>query len=298
MEHSRYYLILGFREQMECVPECTPWITEKSFHEPPRVDWITLKKDIPRSTVIYAMLVLDCGRPVSFETALEMVESMQAVYTILAFCSHVELGLSPLPLPHDIRSRLTVPLSKQWLLENCLDEIYSCFRAIEEFERVFRAYSVPGIPFEKCFPWINSCFRDEDFRRSAFYLYQSIKELGWDHCDWQVQGYDDQFNPHVSVSEAESAAQNAFKCIEAIIGEPTKTKPHKLAVLLRSKGFDPDIRLGFRKKDTLFNKIIEFHEIRDRVAAHGKSKYKRRLSVSEVIEMQALARYMLLKERL
>lgn len=296
MEHRRYYLVLGFRESLlESASDVTPWITENRFQEPPRLDWIVLERERPRSTGTYAMLVLDCATPVPFETATELVQSIEAMYSIWRFCSQLTLGLSPFPLPDNVRSQLTVPLSKQWLLENCLDEIYSCFGGTHDFEISFGSYCVlPPDDFRQCFPWIGRCFREERFRNAVDFLYKSMKDLGWDHCDWRDEGYDDQFNPHVSVSEAESAAQHAFKCIEAIIGEPSKTRPHKLATCLRNKGLDPDVRVGIRKKDTLFNKIVEFHDIRDSVAAHGYSKRKRRLSVPEIIEMQAVARYMLL----
>lgn len=308
MEHRRYYLLLGFREQLlegvpgatpllECASEGTPWIREQCFQEPPRVDWIILNKEIPEIRMTYAMLALDCGVPVSLETAIELVQSMEAVYAIWSFCSHVPMRLSPLPLPDDIRS-ISVPLSEQWLLEHCADEIYSCYGGAPAFQIAFGTYCVlPPNSFRRCFPWVRRCLRDERFRSAVLYLYQSMKELGWDHCDWRRERYDDHFNPHISISEAESAVVNAFKSIEAIVGEPNRN-PHKLAMRLRDNGLDPDARLGILNNDTLFNLVVNFHRIRDSVAAHGSiTNRKRRLTVPEIIEMQAVARYILLNSQ-
>ena len=99
----------------------------------------------------------------------------------------------------------------------------------------------------------------------------------------------------MSISRAESAFLNAFKVVEAIVGEPSKNRTRqKLTQRLRGRGVDPEESVGYRFKDNLIDKVLKYHPLRDEIAAHGIGKIKRGLRLSEIIDLQSFARHLLL----
>ncbi len=89
----------------------------------------------------------------------------------------------------------------------------------------------------------------------------------------------------------ESAYQNCFKAVEAIIGDPPK-KEIKLRNKLLCKGMNPDEEVGYKKKEKITDVIREMSRIRDTLAAHGSTP-NRGIKYSQMTEFQACAKYLL-----
>lgn len=104
---------------------------------------------------------------------------------------------------------------------------------------------------------------------------------------------------HVERARVETAYQNAFKAIEAIIGEPPRDR-RKLKMKLVSKGINPDEMVGYGlygmkpAKEKLIKKLVDMQETRDKKAAHGKTIEPRTIGYCELKDKQALAQYMIL----
>jgi len=107
--------------------------------------------------------------------------------------------------------------------------------------------------------------------------------------------------PHSQTQRAriETAYQNAFKAIEAIIGEPRKDE-EKIRMKLRSAGINPDEEVGYNlygmkpEKEPLLKKLMDMQKVRDKKAAHGKTSTPRTIGYCELKDKQALARYVIL----
>jgi len=107
--------------------------------------------------------------------------------------------------------------------------------------------------------------------------------------------------PHSQTQRAhiETAYQNAFKAIEAIIGEPPKDE-EKIRMKLRSAGINPDEEVGYNLygmkpgKEPLLKKLMDMQKVRDKKAAHGKTSTPRTIGYGELKDKQALARYVIL----
>ncbi len=97
----------------------------------------------------------------------------------------------------------------------------------------------------------------------------------------------------------ETAYQNAFKAIEAIIGEPPKDE-RKLRVKLREAGINPDEEVGYELygmepgKEMIIKKLVDMQQARDKKAAHGVTTISRNIGYCELKDKQALARYIVL----
>jgi hypothetical protein len=87
----------------------------------------------------------------------------------------------------------------------------------------------------------------------------------------------------------ETALQNAFKAIEAVIGDPPKND-RKLALKLRSVGLDFQEEVGYGDKVKLGQVIRRINSARDRKAAHGSTS-PRTIRIADMMEYQACARY-------
>ena len=90
---------------------------------------------------------------------------------------------------------------------------------------------------------------------------------------------------------AESAFQNAFKAIEALIGDPSKDES-KLHFQIRAKGIDPDELVGWRDKLPIAQAVRKVSQIRDKRAAHGSTP-NRGLMWLEVAEAQSCAAHLI-----
>ena len=110
-------------------------------------------------------------------------------------------------------------------------------------------------------------------------------------------GLDIPLTPAAKAS-VESAYQNAFKAIEAVIGEPPSDE-RKLRLKLRGVGIDPGQQVGYDRygmkpgKEAVLKKLRDMHRSRDKIAAHGKTRTKRVLGYCELKDKQALARHII-----
>jgi hypothetical protein len=88
-------------------------------------------------------------------------------------------------------------------------------------------------------------------------------------------------------SNIENALQNAFKAIEAIIGDPPKDDG-KFFSRIRSTGLGPNDAVGYTSKRPLHEVIRAMNEARDKKSAHGSTP-DRIITIAEMMEYQACA---------
>jgi hypothetical protein len=93
------------------------------------------------------------------------------------------------------------------------------------------------------------------------------------------------------LASAEGAFQDAYKAIEAVIGDPPSAD-EKLAQRLESAGLHANEEVGLVNKRPLLTAIRELNRTRDQRAAHGSTP-RRGLSVLEVLECQKCAQLVL-----
>jgi len=86
----------------------------------------------------------------------------------------------------------------------------------------------------------------------------------------------------------ENALQNAFKAIEAVLGDPPRDDP-KFFAKMRSVGLDPHEQVGHVDKLPLHEVIRHMNAARDKKAAHGSVPH-RMITAGELMEYQACAR--------
>jgi hypothetical protein len=89
----------------------------------------------------------------------------------------------------------------------------------------------------------------------------------------------------------ENALQNAFKAVEAVIGDPP-TDDRKFFRKLRGIGLDPHEPVGYGTKAPVHSVIRAMSDARDKRAAHGSTPH-RRLGAAEVLEYAACAQYLI-----
>jgi len=85
----------------------------------------------------------------------------------------------------------------------------------------------------------------------------------------------------------ENALHNAFKAIEAVLGDPPKDDA-KFFNKIKSIGLDPDEEVGYIKKDPIHNVIRKMNKARDKKTAHGSTS-PRNITNGELLEYQACA---------
>lgn len=92
----------------------------------------------------------------------------------------------------------------------------------------------------------------------------------------------------------ESVAQDAYKAIEALIGDPP-AKEAKLRSRMLTRGIDPDQLVGFdeQTREPLIAAVRRLNSYRDKRCAHGSYLRRQKLRYIEVYEMQECARFML-----
>jgi len=91
----------------------------------------------------------------------------------------------------------------------------------------------------------------------------------------------------------ESALQNAYKSIEAIIGDPPKND-NKFFSKLRAIGLNPHEEVGYDEKTELHQVIREMNFARDKKAAHGNTK-QRTIFVKELMNYQECAAFVIIE---
>ena len=87
----------------------------------------------------------------------------------------------------------------------------------------------------------------------------------------------------------ESALHNAFKSVEAIIGDPPRDD-NKFYSLLSSFDLDPLELVGYQSKRPLHEVIRNMNIARDKKSAHGSTPSKN-ITAGELLEYQSCAKY-------
>lgn len=102
-------------------------------------------------------------------------------------------------------------------------------------------------------------------------------------------------------ARAEDAILNAFKAVEAIVGDFPKDD-RKFHRKLRDVGIDPDEIAGYvgrgidsaiDKREPISEKLRRMAFVRDKKAAHGLTKVDRRITYFEIMDFQACAKVVL-----
>jgi hypothetical protein len=88
-------------------------------------------------------------------------------------------------------------------------------------------------------------------------------------------------------TDFEDALQNAFKAIEAVIGDPPRDD-RKFFDKIRSIGLDPMEEVGYGAKEAISSVIRKMNEVRDKCSAHGSTR-RRAIRPAELLEFQACA---------
>jgi hypothetical protein len=134
------------------------------------------------------------------------------------------------------------------------------------------------------------------FFDAVHFFQASIREYCFigDSIPEVLNGYLTSPTSRLDFVRAENAVLNAFKSIEAIIGDPPKNEV-KFRAKLKQVGIDPDELAGYSsysgigEKEPIANKIRKFSRLRDKKAAHGRSSLDRRISYYEIMDIQGCA---------
>jgi hypothetical protein len=92
----------------------------------------------------------------------------------------------------------------------------------------------------------------------------------------------------------EAAFQDAYKAIEAIVGDPSKDA-RKFQLQLSAAGLSRASEVGVFTKRQLSAAIRALNDTRDRRVAHGSSPRSNSIDLREVIDAQACAEFVLVR---
>jgi hypothetical protein len=136
----------------------------------------------------------------------------------------------------------------------------------------------------------------------ATHFYRESICLVWIADDDVFEIMCDSSDVPTSLSETvrlQTAYLNAYKAVEAVIGEPPKDK-RRLRARLAQVGIDPDEKVGFKLYgmtpgiETVLDKLLTMQKMRDKVAAHGKTHARFPITYCELKDKQGFARHFLL----
>lgn len=133
---------------------------------------------------------------------------------------------------------------------------------------------------------------NEDMFEALHFFQESVREF---YFPWRYKVIGQPERAPLSAVEkkkAENALQNAFKTIEALIGD-LPTDDQKLRTKLTKVGLDPDEKIGYEVEESLLIKLRKINEARDKKAAHGKTIPNRTIAYYELMEAQDVAAYVL-----
>jgi len=172
---------------------------------------------------------------------------------------------------------------------------------IEQYFRLNRAVGVPSEVLSRVWQIVPAVVNNQSFMDAASFYRESIMNI-WIPDDTISELMVDGDIPISNVEKAnvETAYHNAFKSIEAIIGEPPSDR-RKLGMKLVKQGINPDEMLGYELyymkpgKEKLLEKLLDMQKTRDKKAAHGKTTHPREIGLCELKDKQALARHIILK---
>jgi hypothetical protein len=145
-------------------------------------------------------------------------------------------------------------------------------------------------------PLWQTAMNNPALRLAANYLRESI--LSWlpDMERWMANGYSLEYDEPMEVARSEQAHWNAFKAIEAIIGDPGKDRTGKrLRERMTTRGIDLQAPWGTSDSGDIADAVIATMGLRDPIAAHGCGKDKRPLRAGELLDAQSLAHAILVR---
>lgn len=298
-------------EQLRKAGRCWPMLWSKylilGLRTSPILDWIDdLRYVVDGAKAVlrwvpfcdgnaHGMLLLTTKEPVELHEALGYAHGVEVLMSLVPFCSHTipnDFVLLPLPDTFEAGEFFTF----EQVLQEARSEVAEFWGDITFFERDFKSGRIMSTDWLRTHGKLLCRFFDEDdFERSCSYLHKSIMDLGVDKCDWREKNYDQAFFRFVTIANAESAFLNAFKAVEAFVGEPSENRTEeKLRERLARRSISADEPVGYSTKRTVLEWILLNHPLRDSIAGHGIGRQKRPLTVAEIIELQAVARYLIL----
>jgi hypothetical protein len=136
---------------------------------------------------------------------------------------------------------------------------------------------------------------------AVHFLQTSMNSYWRDFFDWEDCQRCGDPEPQIAPGPGDTAHQNAFKCVEEIVGGSLPNNRSKARRTLSSSlandyGVNPGTR--WRRMDTgeegdIVEAILHVHGNRNRRSAHGGSAYKPPLKEAEILDAQYLARFLL-----
>lgn len=218
-----------------------------------------------------------------------------AVMSSLALVSGVTVEDIPIAvgIPEDVIKKDRFIRIKDLIGRDCIGS--------EMYFKVMNSTDVPSEVLDYAWHVVPAIVENESLMNGAHFYKESIGQVWVADDDVFEFMHDNSPIPtsHAEKARVETAYQNAFKAIEAIIGEPPKDV-RKLRRKLIQAGINPDEKVGYELfgmkpgKETVIKKVLDMQEIRDKMAAHGKTSTPRTIDYCEVKDKQSLASYLLL----
>lgn len=154
---------------------------------------------------------------------------------------------------------------------------------------------------------VKKTHQSSDFRRAVGYWYRSGLAMEYDLCDVGVRPALLKDEPFIPLADREAGYWEAYKAIEAIVGD-VSGRGQRFEARLAERGFNAKDVVEFRElatRGSLAAKIREMEEVRDRSAAHGSRPRARRgkhrsrpVTLRHLLEVSQLARWLILKSAL
>lgn len=171
----------------------------------------------------------------------------------------------------------------------------------DKYSSVFEAIGIADVELDYVWRIVPVLVQNQSLMDAASFFRESIRQVWVADDDVYDIMRDNSDVPASQVDRAriETAYQNAFKAVEAVIGEPPKDT-RKLRHKLEEMGIDPDQIVGYEEygqkpgKEQLIKKLMDMQSTRDKKAAHGKTIRPRNIGLCELRDKQALARYVIL----
>jgi len=216
-----------------------------------------------------------------------------AVMSALALIHSVATDDTPkaISIPEDVIRKDGFIKTKDIVAEGIVSETYFKF---------WQSVGVPSVVLDHVWRIVPYIVESKSLMDAANYYKESIGQVCLTDEDISEIMLDNSNIPKSQTEKArvETAYQNAFKAIEAIIGEPPKDK-RKLKMKLIEAGINPEEEVGCEiygmkpGKETVIKKLVEMHQARDKKAAHGKTNELRNIGYCELKDKQSLVRYLI-----
>jgi hypothetical protein len=142
-------------------------------------------------------------------------------------------------------------------------------------------------PFEAAWRIARVTFADQSLFEATRFLKRSHDNFYVNSGQIREVASDSDMVPTTSSHQThfEDALQNAFKAVEAVIGDPPKDD-RKLFQKLWQIGLDPHEEVGYRTKAALHQVIRDMNRARDKKSAHGSTR-SRTIKAADLLNYQA-----------